>query len=604
MNLRRSIQCLLIGWTLGGCGSGPQTAAPPQPLQSERDNTAKTPVAAPQKRELFAAVKAGELQAELSRKSYDGYVRGAVFIIDGGYQVFLKLTNKSLAPLKISAPRYLLARLPDNFKNPYENEAKTPDYAFFVPIPPDLEITVESGKTVTHLLKDVYYLGNSRRPPFPNSPNEQLFALLAAPSDSPYVKIAALAESARPPLTQCLSTLMSLVSDASPDESMRAAILNGAYMDSQGMRGLFDAAGIKPRLYGQFDEADKKYESIIAKLKQGLESKEPVLPHALDIKFCVRQREIALLASQYLRPRPGAPEGAFMGTNILPHFLAELDIRDTAVLNRIFEFALKDADEFSRMQAALAGVALDDARCIPILAQYMNHFEKEDGDVSQVQSQCTVALTKKWKQQGKYPENMKWEEALARFGGLDSTELKTVPPAELSALKALLDSGVNIRAGALEKLCTQARAGGTLEIRRKALERLGRSYKSNPKALELHLELIRGESDKGLRYQAVIQLSAFGKVPQAQPLLLGILNGCRDVKLERNEDKNLFGATLGALGRQQDKSAIQPLLAFLGRDDIHSQAVHECLREITKLSPAKPDRAAWEKVLREKGLIP
>jgi hypothetical protein len=420
---------LLLG--LAGCGAKKPAAPPATPVPPPH---AATEVDAG---ELFAKPLPEGIQARFTRREYAGYRQGGTFVVDGGYQFFITVTNATASPIRVRCPKYLLGK-GEGWKNSNPGEGKEPEYLYFA-IVRDGELRVPAGQDTRVECRETYYLGNTNRPPHTGPGNEPELRITVAPADSPYVKVAEALAALKPPLDPWFDGLAyGLVSDASPDDVQRKRILAWEWVSVKRLGDLLEQAGVQPRQRGFFEEATAKRTGILEKIRAAAEAGQAL--QALDSRSCVGDTEVALAFAEFLKPEPDR-KNLFL----LPAALGRLKVRDPRILDRLFEFAVRDGDEFSRVGAALEGAKLGDPRCIPLLVQYSRNPDMADGDVRQLAQQCTGTLVELWEASGKFVRGGKWKEAIDRFGGLDAPDLQAVPPAQLAELKAFLDSGRNLR---------------------------------------------------------------------------------------------------------------------------------------------------------------
>lgn len=428
MRPRRCLTALLV-LCLAGCGGKkpPVAPAPPAPV-SVPDIDAG---------ELFTKALPEGIQARVTRREYAGYQQGGTFFVDGGFQFFLTVTNATAAPARARCPKHLLGTF-ENWKNPYAGEAREPEHLYLL-IVRDGELKIPAGGEARVEITEVRYLGNTNRPQPAGEGTEPELKIAVPPADSPYVRVAEALERAKPPLKPWFHGLAySLIADASPDAIQRGRVLAWEWAGIAALRDLFDRAGVKPRLHGLFAEADAKRNAILEKLRTATDAGAAL--QALDARSCEGDVEAAVAFAAFLKP-----EERREGTSLVPQALGKLKVRDPRVLDTLFRFALRDGDEFSRMEAAIAGAQLGDPRCIPLLVQYSRNPAMADGDVAQLGMKCTGVLVDLWLAQGKFVRDGDWRAAIQRFGGMDAPDLKGLAPEERAELKAFLESGKNLR---------------------------------------------------------------------------------------------------------------------------------------------------------------
>lgn len=623
LNVGRSLlECGLLGVAvfLSGCSKSKDTTR-----SAAAPGTTAKPVVSGEKRELFAAMNAGEIEARLRRTDRSLGTFIGLGTASGSWikrEFALQIENRSQKNFSISCPRHLLATM-TGWKNPHESEAPTPEFFYFILLPSNFEVTVEAGKDASPAIQGVWYLGNANRlPPQAEKGNSTLFEIKPAPADSPFVRLATQLEAEQVPLkeeenqgkaanapeiktNQWVNLAFIMTGASTPPEVVRDAIARNPYVGTVRLRKTFQALGHEAAADPSFDEAEKRHEQMMASLRQGVELKDASVTAPLlekgGLSFSQGDAEIAGLVAQLLQPRNPSD-----GESTLPVVIEQLGVRDLAVLDSLFQFALKDGNEYGRMKAAVTAVRMGDPRCVPLLAQYLSHPEKEDSDVGRVIQSCNEALKKFWEDRGHKPGQLQWAEQVKQLGGPDSPDLKGASPADIEALKGFLASGKNLRQGAFDQLCSDALQHTNPEVRRRALDRLARNqaYNANPKALEVHLTIIKGETEKGLRYEAISNLGQFKNPPEAEAPLLECLKSYQGVDLESggdnlNADRNLLGITMTVLGNMKSKAAIPVLLPFLDGGKRQAQRASETLSEITKLHPKEKTRAGWDAALSE-----
>lgn len=429
MRPRWFLPALLV---LAGCGGKKPPVAPPPPVPPAPAVPAEVDAG-----ELFTKPLPEGVQARVTRREYTGYVQGGHFMIDGDYQFFLTITNRTESPVRARCPTYLLGTFP-TWKNHYASEAKSPEFLYFIAvrdgafrIPPGGEARVE--------IQEARYLGNTNRPPPAGPGMEPELAITVPPPDSPYVIVATALAQEKPPLEPWFHGLAySLIADASPDDIQRKRMLAWAWVGIDRLRAVLDRTGVKPRLYGCFAEATAKRNGILEKLRAAPDAVQAV--RILDSRSCKGDAEIAKVFTTFLQPDPNRREKSPM-----PYCVGGLEVRDPAILDALFRFAIRDGHEFSRIEAAIQGAQLGDPRCVPLLVQYSRNPAMADGDVSQLAMRCTGVLVDLWLAQGKYQRSGDWKAAIARHGGMDVPDLKGISAEDRAELNAFLESGRNLR---------------------------------------------------------------------------------------------------------------------------------------------------------------
>ncbi|MBI4616686.1 MAG: hypothetical protein HY720_23950 [Planctomycetes bacterium] len=591
----------VLAFSLPGCSRDEEgeDVAPPGAGAAGSGGRAGPP---PETRELFAACEAGEIDAKFVRHDYSATQTGNVLWVGwGGTEFYIEVKNTSGKDLAVALPRYLLADL-DSWKNPYEKEAPTPDFFYLVVCEPGTPAVVKRGGVAKVKVEKAWYLGNAgRTPPSTSHTSEYTrFTLAPAPDESPYVRLAETLRAAEPPLERGGVTLFALVSRATPEDVLVKMIQGGTIFDARRMREVLAAGGFEEAEHPGFARAEERRRAVFEGLRAGLEAGKTERFPGADAKFLAGDVEVAHLAARYLEPREDRH-----GRDHLPETLVELGVVGPEVLDPLLDFALRDGEESSRMAAAIAGTKLGDPRPIPILVQYLDHPEREEDEVERTIRECREALAERWTREGKVEKGKKIDEAARRFGGLDAPELHDVPAQRMEEIRAFLDSRKNLRPGGYEDLCRIARSGERSEDRRRALDRLVRNeaYRREPRTLEIFLAIVREEPDKGLRYNAIVDLHRFGDPPETEPALLSILGDYRGVGKDRNEDHNLLGAAMSALARRKSRAAIPLLLDYLESRDYHAHRAHEALSDISGLEVRSKSRADWERALREGGFL-
>lgn len=430
MSPRRFCTVFLV-LCLVGCGGKKPAAAPAPPAQTPQ------PLPEIDAGELFTKALPQGIQARVTRREYAGYQQGGTFFVDGGFQFFLTVTNGVAAPARARCPKHLLGTF-EKWTNPYAGEARAPEHLYLM-IVREGELRIPAGGEARVEIREVRYLGNTNRPQPAGEGTEPELKIAVPPADSPYVRVAEALEQAKPPLKPWFHGLAySLIADASPDAIQRGRVLAWEWVGIAALRDLFDGVGVKPRLHGLFAEADAKRNAILEKLRAATDAGAAL--QALDARSCEGDVEAAIAFAAFL-----TPEERRTGTSIIPRALGKLNVRDPRVLEALFRFALRDGDEFSRMEAAIAGAQLGDARCIPFLVQYSRNPAMADGDVAQLGMRCTGVLVDLWLAQGKFVRDGDWKAAIQRFGGMDAPDLKGISPEDRAELNAFLESGKNLR---------------------------------------------------------------------------------------------------------------------------------------------------------------
>ncbi len=567
-------------------------------------------------RNLFAAMAAGELEAHLVRKDYVASERGVIMVVgEGSTQYHLEIKNTSTKRIQPQAPACAFATLADlaNFKNPYPEDGPLPKYFYFFKFPDQGLAAVNPDENLDVLLETVWYLGNFQRPEVSTSTvatkgyGEEIFTLIAAPDDSPFVRLFHLIE--KQTLAENLknedkSLMFSLLAHSTPDDLLNQVIPAHRYQGTSAIERILREGGFPEAGHPAFATARKKHETLLAELQAAIAAKS--LP-TIDIKFSEGDVAVAQLIARGLKPRTPADS-----LNPLPYHLAELKVSAPEVLDALFAFAIRDGDEYSRVNAAIAGVKLGDPRGIPILVQYLDHPEKDDGDVHALILSCNQELSEIWKKQGKYENDgkMNWQEACKRFGGLDAPELKHCRPEDIITLKSFVESRKNLRPEALEKLCQAASTGTNKDIRRNAIQSLSRSphYNAQPQVQTLFIKLVRSGSDKGIRSHAIVESNYMPAIPGLDDALIQVLKDYQGVKFtgsdKENEDKNLLGSAFQALARMKARAALSIILPYLDRTDYFAQMADESLRQITGLNLPGKTRSDWETALKKAGFVP
>lgn len=428
--MRRLVVAAVL-FALAGCGAKKPAASPAPPAPPPREAVEVDAG------ELFTRPLPDGLRARLTRREYTGYREGGAFVIDGGYQYFLTVTNDTASPARVRCPMHLLGTF-EKWDNPYRDEARAPEQLYFIVVR-DRELRIPAGQEKRVELREAWYIGNANRPPPVAPGTEPELKIAVPPADSPYVRAAQAIEALAPPLDPWFQGLAySLISDASPDEFQRKRMLAWAWAGLKRLRDALEGAGVRPRLGGLFEEAAKKRDGILEALRAAPDAGAAI--RALDDRSCAGDADVALALAAFLKPDPGRRD-----TTPLPLLLGRLKVRDARVLDGLFEFALRDGDEFSRVRAAIEGAKLGDPRCVPLLVQYSRNPDIADGDVRQLAQECTGVLVELFEAQGKFVRGGSWKEAIDRFGGLDSPDLKGMAPEPFAELKAFLASGKNLR---------------------------------------------------------------------------------------------------------------------------------------------------------------
>ncbi|MEK7468799.1 MAG: hypothetical protein AAB074_15595 [Planctomycetota bacterium] len=415
---------------LAGCGQK-------KPAASRTSSPAPQEITELDAGELFTKLLPEGLQARVTRREYAGYREGGVFVIDGDYQFFLTVINSTAAPARATCPKYLLGK-GEGWRNPNPGEGREPEFLYFMVVR-DRELRIPAGQETRVELREAHYLGNVNRPPYFGPGTEPELRISVPAADSQYVRAAEALEALKPSLAPWFPGLaFSLISDASPDEIQRKRILAWEWVGLKRLREALEGAGVRPRQASSFEEAAKKREGILGKLRAAVDAAEAI--RAVDERSCAGDVEVAVAVAAFLKPEADRTE-----KSPLPLVLGRLKVRDPRILDRLFEFALRDGHEFSRVQAAMEGAKLGDPRCIPLLVQYSRNPAMADGDVAKLAQECTGTLVELWEAQGKFARGGKWKEAIDRFGGLDAPDLAAVPQGQLAELRTFLESGKNLR---------------------------------------------------------------------------------------------------------------------------------------------------------------
>jgi len=560
-----------------------------------------------QSRELIAAMASGEIGAGFVRKDFIGTQIGTTLVIGpgrGGSNDWLSLENHSDRRMRVTCPRYLFAAL-DNWKNPYPEEGKTPEFFYFVMLPRDFEVVLDAHGSALKSIEDVWYLGNaSRPPPAVNTPgkSETRFMIKAALADSPYVKAAdALFDAETTPSVKSGNEkggrrdhlAFALLADATPEKSLRAAFLKNPYIHTQRARQALRKAGLETAEHPLFHEAEKKHADLLASLKTGIEKGAPSAVAALSetatLSFATGDREIAALVAGCLR----------LGSNpdvasTLPFLLEKLDVREPPVLDALFACALKDASLGTRIGAASVGARLGDIRCAPILLQFQSHPVK-DGDIGRLKSQATEALMTLWKLERPLDQK-KWNELSKKW---ESPDIQGVPASDLAALREFLASRRNITPEDFEQHFARATQEQEPMKRHQAIEWIALSdYRLvagfNDRMRVLFLQLAASDPDPMVRSTAVSRADYVGPKEKVEPALVACL--------KREKDPKVLKTLIYTLANEQSKDCVPFILDLLGNPQLADDA-NEVLRRMTRASPSGKTRADWEPILREKRLL-
>ncbi|KAF0243447.1 MAG: hypothetical protein FD180_3337 [Planctomycetota bacterium] len=417
---------------LAGCGAKKPGASTPAPTDLRE----------------FPEVDAGELfrkpppdgiEARITFREYGFEQKSSVFTLAQGSERLLVVENRTKAPVRVICPRYLLAAV-EIGKNHEEKGAPSPEHPYFIVVD-DCLLKIPPGKETRLPLHNVYFLGNvDRPPPQPQANgNEHVLRVTVPGTDSPYVKLARDFDRMDPPLDAWFQGLAyEMISDCAPENKQRIRLMECAAKGTARLREAFDRAGVRPRLYGLFEEASEKRKGLLASLHAAMNEAEAL--RVADAGFCHGDAEVAILLSEFLKA-----EVRREATSRLPGRLSGLNVRDPLVTDRLLEFALRDGHEFSRVQAAIAGAQLGEPRCVPLLVQYSQNPNKSDRDVAELAHECRVVLMVLWSKQGKQVRGETWEEAVRRLGGMDAPDLKAFPPESLADLDAFLQSGKNLQ---------------------------------------------------------------------------------------------------------------------------------------------------------------
>ncbi|MDQ7780203.1 MAG: HEAT repeat domain-containing protein [Planctomycetota bacterium] len=549
--------------------------------------------------ELLAGMGSAKLCASFVRKSYFGPTR----ISQGGRtrtsvteKFFLSIENRSKRAVQVSCPAYLFATL-EGWKDPYGDTVKTPDFLYFFRTPAQ-PIIIDAGKTVETLLDGARYLGNAKRPA-PSNGDVSTFLIKPVPDGSPYARFADEL-SATEPEPHGAHLVFSLIAGATPEDWLRQGILDCPYVEVEHLRAALGNAGLKEADHAFFAEAEKQYATVLESLQSGLDSGDVSHFGKAGAKCCKGSVEIARLAAKYLQPG-NAPNGR----DNLHYPFKMLEVDDKEVLDALFTYAMRDASEYNRIRAAVVGVELGDARAVPLVLQYMDHPERSDSDVRSAIAEGADALKIFWTLRAGQDSEARWKDAKTAFAdfNLDSPELRGMTEAERNELEAFLASRANVRAGALEKLCHEALNGETPRVRRDAIRRLATSdaYKKERCAFDAVLDRMKNEQDSSVRREAICVLHEFGRVPESDVILIDILSRFAGKEIEKTEDRNLVGATLGAVRSQKSDEAIPVLLEYLDCSHIKfARDADEVLSHITGLKVKSGTRADWEAALEEK----
>ena len=417
---------------LAGCGAKKPGASTPAP-------TALREFPEVDAGELFRKPPPDGIEARITFIEYGAEQKSPFFTLDQGSERLLIVGNRTKAPVRVICPRYLLATV-EYGKNQDENDAPSPEHLYFIVVD-DCLLRIPPGKETRLPLHNVYFLGKvDRPPPQPQGKGKEHVLSVTVPgADSQYVKLAREFDRMDPPLDVWFQGFAyEMISDCALENKQRIRLMECAAKGTARLREAFDRAGVRPRLYSLFNEAAEKREGVLASLHAAMNEAEAL--RVADASFCHGDAEVAILLSEFLKP-----EVRRESTSRLPGRLSGLNVRDTLVMDRLLEFALRDGHEFSRVQAAIAGAQLGEPRCVPLLAQYSQNPNKSDRDVANLAHECRVVLMVLWSNQGKQVRGETWEEAVRRLGGMDAQDLKAFPPESLAELDAFLQSGKNLR---------------------------------------------------------------------------------------------------------------------------------------------------------------
>lgn len=577
---------LLTG--LVACSRSSETPVP----ATDRSDTA-APAVETGAVDLFSVMPSGRVTGFFVRKTWIGTMHGITLIIGprtGGSSCCLALSNAGPQALVVRCPSRYVATLPRKKDSTADGPAS--ESFFFVNDPAPRTCRLGPGESVeVPLTNGVYYIGDMAAiPPAPGG-ERSLFGLEPVADNSPLVKIAEFIAKTSPP-PERVDLACALVADNTPTDAWDRVWLSIPYHTACALRDMLAALNLPQARHPGFDAADTFHRRLVEALDDGLKASPAVYPEGTmrgtDVfRFCSNDLVVAERASRYLQPDPVRREYAPLAAD-----MALFHVRAPAVLDRLFQFALREGDLAARVDAALSLVQLGDVRGVPLVLQFLEDSGTDDTRAGAIR-QAVVAY---WQAQGQTVDERNLVEHWRSLGALASPAMAGVRPVDREALAALLASGRNRAASRFDELCRQATTAAESSERVTALStlvNLAATPAQKERVFTLLLDRMAHGTDPQERYYPAVIIGEQFREFDSRQFEAACL---RQLRVERNDmvQNGLFHA----LGGMKSEAAIPLLLPFLeaGNGSYASSA----LEQITGLKPSGHRRADWDTALRGK----
>lgn len=454
--------------------------------------------------DLFSALSNGSVKVEVFRRDFGSPRTNSVALFVGpntsGSEFLLTLRNQQRAPVQVALPKYLIASFPS--KSATGAGHATNDYLMFVPA--EFVVTLNGTDNVTKRIVHLFSLGKpDQRPP------AQTDATLAVIKPVPYGSSIArlsdqLLKTDPPDPDRTGQVLFYIVVGTLSGQKLEDVLFSLRYSQVQRMKPVLRAVGLDTSSSFPFRSVEDKRESVLAQLKSGLNS--PDLAGTTIANLPTRLLEGDVDTARAFVPYL-ARSADDLHRELVINTLEKLGVADKEVLGALFQCAISDSTERSRMSAALAAARLGDIRCIPILMQFLGNISNGDPETERIRGRCLWQINECRANGNDWIDGFVIQD-LSRHGKIQNTPFKDLASDDLKILGDFLAGARNVHREEFERACDDAISAPRPRARSEALRQLAQalSYQTNERAIAILLDRLRNDADMVVRRAAVEEL--------------------------------------------------------------------------------------------------